>query len=521
VTASSTPHISSPHRLATRAGERVIAAGGSAVDGAIATAAVLTVVYPHMVSLGGDAWALVSPTAGEVVAVNGSGSYAHEADPAALRVRHGRSLPTYGIDTVTVPGGVAAWRDMHARWGVMPWADLFVAAIALAREGVTVPSALAREIRAHVEMIARDPGLASTFLDDSGKPIGEGTRLVQPVLARTLTAVASDGAQSMYGGAVGAAFVEGVRNLGSSMNLDDLAAHQTEFVEPIRRTFRSVEVVTSPPNSQGFVLLQLLAAFEQLNLTGPVGDQDPAVVARLFSLSNAERARLLADPRIAPLDVDAVLSDDYIAELVAHAKDSASVAWQGEGAPRPDGDTVAIVAMDGEGSAVTLIQSIFFAFGAMLLEPSTGIVLQNRGTSLSLSPTDAARLEPGARPPHTLMPVMLFRDSKAEFAVGTMGGQAQAQIQAQLIQRLELGEAPDSVVGNARWAVGPYGEGTNDHIMVEGRLSASAVAGLQASGLPLVRGAAWDDRAGHSQILQRIDGAIRRGTDPRADARDD
>lgn len=511
-----TTHIAAPHWRARRAGEAVLSRGGSAVDAAIASAAVLCVVYPHMVSLGGDAWALISPTPQETVALNGSGRAAASASGDELRAVHGDSLPTYGIDTVTVPGGVSAWAEMHQRWGVLPWRELFDDALELARDGVEVASALSREIVMHRERLRADPGMSSVFLDRDGNPLSEGALLRQSALARTLESIATRGADEFYQGQLAERFVAALGRLGSRLTVDDLAQHTADFVDPVRGTYGPFEVITSPPNSQGFVLLQLLAAFEQLGLEGRIGAERAAEVARLFSLSNRERERHLADPAVAPIGLDRLLSKNHIADLVLAAGNANPTT--APLSPRPDGDTIAVVAMDDEGRSVTLIQSIFYAFGAMVLEPGTGIVLQNRGTSFSLRPEHPARLTGRARPPHTLMPVMLARDSRVEYAVGTMGGQAQAQIQSQLLQNLVMGDSPQQAVDRPRWAVGPYGDPGTDAVLVEAALPSSVRDAIGAAGLPTVHGAVRDDRAGHSQIVQRTAKGVIAGTDPRADA---
>lgn len=509
-------HVAAPHWRARRAGEAMISRGGSAVDAAIASAAVLCVVYPHMVSLGGDAWALISPTPNEVVALNGTGRAAANASREELRAVHGDSLPTYGIDTVTVPGGVSAWAEMHQRWGVLPWKELFDDALELAGHGVEVASALSREIAMHRDRLRADPGMSSVFFDRDGNPLAEGELLRQPALARTLESIAAQGAEEFYRGQLAERFAAALGQLGSRLTADDLASHTADFVDPLRGTYGQFEVITSPPNSQGFVLLQLLAAFEQLGLEGRIGVERSAEVAQLFSLSNRERERHLADPAVEPVDLDRLLSKNHIAELV-HAAGNA-MPTTAPSTPRPDGDTVAVVAMDDEGRSVTLIQSIFYAFGAMVLERDTGIVLQNRGTSLSLRPDHPARLAGRARPPHTLMPVMLARDSQVEYAVGTMGGQAQAQIQSQLLHNLVMGDSPQEAVDRPRWAVGPYGDPGTDAVLVEAALPSDVRDLLSAAGLPTIHGATRDDRAGHSQIVHRTTEGVIAGTDPRADA---
>jgi gamma-glutamyltranspeptidase/glutathione hydrolase len=508
--------IASPHWRATEAGNRVLAESGSAVDAAIAAAAVLTVVYPHMVTLGGDAFALLGDADGAIVAANGSGAYAADASVDEVRRRNDGRMPTYGVDTITLPGGVAAWRDMHARAGRLPWPELFTEAIELARDGMEVAGALARDLDALRDKLVQDPGIREVFFDEDGVPASEGDHIRQPRLAESLSRIAEEGAEALYGGAVGSRLIEGLAARGSALTLEDLRRHRTEFVEPISVSYRGHEVVTTPPNSQGFVLLQMLEVLTDLGLTDALGSERADRLARLFAIGNRQRVQHLGDPRATEVDVAGLLARPRIDEILSGLESTPDA---GPRDPRPTGDTIAIVATDRFGASISLIQSIFFAFGSMVLEPTTGILLQNRGSSFSLEPGRTSTLRPGARPPHTLMPVMLRKDDEIVGVLGTMGGPSQAQIHAQLIQRLINGDDPQDVVSATRWVVGDYGDGPGDTVLVEERCAPDLRRDLAASGLPLVVGSEWDDRVGHSQVIMRAPGPIRVGTDPRADAK--
>lgn len=508
--------IATPHWQATEAGKRILARGGSAVDAAISAAAVLTVVYPHMVSIGGDAMALMAGEDGEIVAVNGTGAYARNARREDISFRHAGQMPSYGVDAITVPGAVAAWQDMHTRSGRLAWAELFSDAIALARDGMAVAGALSRDLESLKAGLVKDRGLRSLFFDSEGAPFGEGMIVRQPALAETMTLIAELGAAVLYGGSVGARLVDGLSRQGSALTLGDLSRHQTEFVQPISQSYRGLEVVTTPPNSQGFVLLQILGALSRMGISGALGVERAHQVARLFAASNAERS-YLGEPTNMAVSVDELLSEEHISLILNKvAQETRSAVEQ---SPRPTGDTVAIVAIDDRGEAVSLIQSVFFAFGSMILEPSTGILMQNRGSSFTLEEGKAATLQPGVRPPHTLMPVMLRREGQLNAVLGTMGGPSQAQIQAQLIQRLIDGEPPQHLVSQPRWVVGRYDGVHEDVVLAEARCSEDLRAELTKSGLPVAIGSEWDDRAGHSQVLLRNGMTVQVGTDPRADAK--
>jgi len=509
------PHaVASPHYAATAAGEQVLADGGSAVDAAIATAAVLCVVYPHMVSLGGDLWAVMSDTDGSVTAVNGSGLAAAALDADTVRAAGNEVMPTYGPHTITVPGAVRAWADLHAQAGVLPWERLFEAAIRLAEEGAPIAAALDRDIVGLADHLRADAGMRATFFHEDGSPKRAGTVLTQPALAATLKAIATDGPGALYGGSVGQAYVAGLQALGSKLEVADLEAQTSVLSEPLSFDGGDVEVLTSPPNSQGFVLGQLVHA--RAGRDDWLSTADYPHLARLFAVSNRERDRWLADPTVSPIDVEALTTGEHLAGMIAIA-DDASASLDGPVPTRATGDTVAIVAMDAEGRAITLIQSIFYAFGAGVLEPATGIVSQNRGSSFSLDEEHPAFLRGGTRPPHTLLPVLLRRDGAVVAAVGTMGGRSQAQIQMQLINGVRQGTHPQDIVTAPRYVVGAFGPNNEEVVLVENRLDQAAIDAFAPSAIPVLVTEAFDDRAGHSHILLRTDDGILVGTDPRAD----
>ncbi len=509
--------VATPHHLATRAGERALALGGSAVDAALAAAAVLTVVYPHMCAIGGDAQALLALPGGRVRALSGSGAAARAADASLLRDQHA-TMPIHGVHPITVPGLVAAWGDLHAAGGRLPWSALFTDALALAEQGTPVAAALGRDLTALHLRLGTDPGLRGVFFHADGRVLQTGDTLRQPALARSLLQLSVDGARAFYEGELAGRFVAGLRRLGAPLQTDDFAAHHSQWLEPLSTRFGGWEVLSNPPVAQGHVLMQLLEALVRLGLerADPLGPA-AATLTRLCALTAAQRDTVLGDPARGPVDLLSLLSPRTIDSLVAQAGDASQPLIPLQARPRPDGDTVAIVAQDAQGHAVTLIQSIFHAFGSGILEPDTGIVCQNRGAAFTLH-DGPARLVGGTRPPSTLTPSMLRRDGRLEIALGAMGGKSQPQILMQLMMRLAAGTAPAEALAAPRWVVGTFGTGSETVALVEGAASAQTRAHLAASGMPVVVGADRDDRAGHAQFVRHRAGqALDSATDPRAD----
>ena len=540
-TRSRTLALATPHAAATAAGRGAFAAGGTAVDAALAACATLTVVYPHMCSIGGDAIALLHAPGGQITAVNGSGAAPAALDAARVRAALERDpapvtrtgMPVRGPDTVTVPGVLAAWETLRGLGGVVSFARLLRPAITHAADGCPVSRSLAATLAWEPDLFAADPGLGEIFFRGGGAPGGirplvGGEVFRQPALAASLEAIAREGAGVFYRGELGARYVAGLRAAGSVLTTDDLAAHETEVAEPLRGSAFGHEIVTAPPNSQGYVLLQLVAALEELAGPGgvtldPLGP-DAAAFARLFALTGADRDRHLCDPRFHAVPLEELLGPARIRRL-AESSASGGAGELGAGsAGASAGDTIACVAADSDGWAVSIIQSVYRGFGAAILEPSTGIVAHDRGACFSLDPASPNLLEGGKRPLHTLMPMMVCREGRLAIVAGTMGGEAQPQIHAQILSRL-LRERGTEGQTAARGAVGiEAAVATPRWINSEGALLAEAdvpepcLAALRATGTPVELLEPADQTVGHAQYVRiGADGTLEAGTDPRAD----
>jgi gamma-glutamyltranspeptidase/glutathione hydrolase len=497
--------IATPHGVATAAGERAFAAGGNAIDAALAAAAALTVVYPHNCALGGDLFALVREPDGRTTSINASGPAGSATDAAALR-----AMPITGPETITVPGLVAGWDALHRRGAASSWADAIEPAVALARDGVPVAPGLAAAIAEAADAGAlADPGMASVFAP-AGTPLTAGEALAQPALADTLRELAQRGAGSFYRGAIAEQLLAGLGAVGSRLRAPDLAGFAPEETAPARTAFGDVEVLTSPPSSSGVLLLQALAALESAAPADPLGS-DAALLARIFHAGARERDRLLGDPR----DSDVTLGDWLGPEALAAALAGTGHAPAAEA--RPTGDTVAVVAVDAEGRAVSLIQSLFNSFGSRILEPRTGVLLHNRGAMFSLEPGHPNALAPGRRPAHTLMPVLVERDGGLLGVLGTMGGKVHAQIHVQVLLRLLSGQPAQDAVDAPRWIVGGMEVGEpDDTIRIEDGCAEATRQALGAAGLRLIDVPRRSDWLGHAQAIW-LDGGGSVGTDFRAD----
>ncbi|WP_082309354.1 gamma-glutamyltransferase family protein [Leucobacter musarum] len=494
--------ISTSHHLATEAGAAALRAGGNAIDAALAAVAALCVVYPNNTALGGDLVALVRNPAGEVRFLNATGPSPAAQTLETLRERYGDLLPLRGIDTVTVPGGVCGWNALHEYGATREWAQHFEAATRYAEEGVPTGRSVAAGIVEDREVLELDAGCRDIFFDN-GIPLTEGAPLVQPALAETLRRLAAGGSAEFYEGELAQQWVAGLQALGSTITLADVADYSAEWGEPLEGEFAGHRVLTGPPNSSGFMLLRALREISK-GIDEPLG-ADAGALARAFRDASAVRAASLADPRFG----GATGAELIAAEAPAHPPVR-------EG--KPTGDTVGLSAVSADGWAISLINSVYFGFGAAIIEPTTGILFQNRGTSFSLDPAHPNAFEPGKRPRHTLMPVMVLRGNELAWVPATMGGSVQPQIHTQLLLRSFAGATPQEATHAPRWIIDEPGIDGVVRSTIEENVTAEVHAAVEAAGFPLKVVPPNTEDLGHSNLI-RIgpDGAVDAASDPRSD----
>lgn len=509
--------VATPHHLATSAGLDTLRAGGSAMDAAIAANAVLTVLYPDQTSIGGDCFFIAwDAGAEEATAFNGSGAAPQLADPDELRAEGYAAMPRRGPRSVLVPGTIDAWVEGHRRFGRLPFDQLFGPAIRYARDGFPVSARLADVLQGQRDTIASLPGLAALFLANGILPAA-GERLALPSLAGTLKQIAAEGREPFYEGAIAAQIDATMRELGGWLTSDDLALHTGEWVDPIAAPYRDVDVLTVPPNSQGLSLLLALEMIDRLDLGdvwGAGGHLHPLIEAKklAFTIRNAH----LADPRFIDIDTDALLSRGSVDRLLA-AYDSDRA---GNGQIELPGDTVYLCAVDRDGNAVSMIQSIFQSFGSGIVAGDTGIILQNRGTYFSLVQDHPNELAPGKRTLHTLMPVLLRRESRLLGPIGTQGGDAQVQVLLQLITNLlDFGMEPQAAIDAPRWLAGGGPDASPFAVLLESGFPEITLPGLARRGHELTIIDPWNPNAGHAQLIlvDHQTGMLRGAADPRAD----
>jgi gamma-glutamyltranspeptidase/glutathione hydrolase len=520
--------VASPLQLATEAGLDTARRGGNAIDAALATAAVLTVAYPASCAIGGDLLALVREPDGRTMFINASGRALLATDIGEVRSKHSE-MPIHGPLPVTVPGVVGGWSALAARGAALPWRDLLAAAQEAASNGFPVSAGLAESIAEVVPELGGFPDLATVLCPD-GTPVAEGQTLRQPALGRTLGVLADSGPSALYDGELSTAFCAGLSERGVPMTRADLRDFRVDEAPPLSVDVDGWRVQAGRPSSQAYLLLRLLGmldCFEAPDAATALHRRLPADrLARAFLLLSEERDTILADPRYMTQSVEELLTPAALQKL---ADDVASTDGTGSirGAPsaHADGDTVAVVAADDEGRSVSLIQSLFHGFGSLILEPSTGILLHDRGACFVLDPHSPNVLAPGKRPLHTLSPVLaqsVAAPDADRLVVGTMGGHVQPQILTQVFSRLMANQTAQDAVGAPRFTVGAWeAEDPVDMLNVESDAEPEMLRELDDYPGPRTMLARHDSRVGHAHAIRvsgtATDTRFDTGSDPRSD----
>jgi gamma-glutamyltranspeptidase/glutathione hydrolase len=499
--------VASGHHLATVAGLTALRDGGSAVDAAIAAAAVCAVVLPHRTAIGGDVFALVyDARARQVTAYNGSGAAPAGVDSMAFVQGYGDR----GAKLSTVPGCVAAWGDMLADHGRLGLDRVLAPAIGYAAEGFPVSDVLSAGIADQGERLAADPTAGRTY-SPRGRHPRPGEMLQQPDLAATLRTIAADGAEAFYRGPLAERIAAGIASLGGWVDEADLAAHRTDRRDPIETTYRGLRIVGQPPVSQGHVLLEELAIADGLDLRTMGGGSAEQIhtMVEIKKLAFADRDALAGDPRSSGFVVDELLAEAFIAQRRRAIAGRAAERVESAALPA---DTTYLAVVDREGNAVSLIESVFSEFGAATIVPGTGILLNNRLSGFSLDPRSPNVLAPRKRPVHTLNTVIALDGSSPRFVYGTPGRQAQVQTNFQLaVGLIDHGLDVQEAIEAPRW----YHE-SGRTLQLESRFPEQVRKGLAAKGHELQVLGEWAMITGGAQAIAiDANGVFSGGADPR------
>ena len=440
--------------LATQVALEVLRKGGTAVDAAIAANAMLGLVEPTGCGIGGDLFAIVWDSDSKSLhGLNASGRSPRSLTLETIQEMGLEKIPSHGPLPVSVPGCVDGWFELHERFGRLPMEEVLAPAIHYSREGAPISELIAHYWRIGVRVLGEYPGFMETFAPDGEAP-GVGDVFANPRLAETLEAIARGGRSAFYEGEIAARIEDYMAEHGGFLTAEDLAAHESEWIEPVSTSYRGHEVWELPPNGQGIAALQMLNLLEPYDIAGMgFGSADYVhVFVEAKKLAFEDRARFYADMDFAEVPVEELISREYAEERgrLIQMDRARRVVPPGDPAALEDGDTIYLSVADGDGNMVSLIQSNYRGMGSGMTPGDLGFILQDRGELFTLEEGHPNVYEPGKRPFHTIIPAFVTRDGEPFMSFGVMGGATQPQGHVQILVNVidfgmniqEAGDAP-------------------------------------------------------------------------------
>jgi gamma-glutamyltranspeptidase/glutathione hydrolase len=497
--------------LATLAGVRVLMDGGNAIDAAVATAAVLGVVEPSSLGIGGDAFALFYSARDQALkALDASGRSPYAANLDFCRKSGFKGMPQRGIHSVTVPGAVHGWSALLDSYGTRRLSEVLQSAIHYADDGFPVAELTAESWHESEASLKNDEGAAINYLVNGRTPKA-GEIFKNPRMAKTLQHIADEGADVFYKADIAKKIVRCSEKKSGLFTLKDFADHRSDWVEEVTANYRGYDIYELPPATHGFVTLEILKVLEGFDLKamGPQSADALHLMIEAKKLAFADRDRYLADRDYMKVRVSDLFAPKRVAALRSRFR-SDQAAGEFETVPL-DVDTEYLAAADGEGNLVSFIQSNFMGFGSGIVEPETGIVLQNRGHLFSLDESHPNCIGPHKRCVHTLMPGMILKDGKPFAALGLKGGHVQPQVQVQIITNLiDFGMTVQETIAAARFN---HIEGLK--VGLEPSIPEATVQELKRRGHQTVGGNPESFGGAHAITIQPESGAFVGGSDPR------
>jgi gamma-glutamyltranspeptidase/glutathione hydrolase len=448
------------HPLATLTAIEILKRGGSAADAAVAANACLGFLEPVSSGIGGDCFVLAwDPKQTKVVALAGRSPKSLSLETARSRAKNG-ALPAFGAVSVSTPGAVDAWWNLHQRYGKLKWAELFEPAIHLATSGVPVPQIIGYYIQRNMAAFVHPgSGVEETAnalhtWAPSGKVVGEGDVFRNPDLARTYKMIAEGGRDAFYNGPIADTIEKYFKRIGGWLSKEDLKDQHAEWLDPLSTTYRGVEVFAMPANTQGLATLQMLNIIENFDLR-EMGFQSAASLHTQIEakrLAYEDRARYYADPHFAKIPIDWLKSKEYAAQRAKLIKPDQILTPIYPGQAPVQSDTTYFTVADSDGLMISQIQSNFRGMGSGLVADGLGFMFQDRGQLFSLQDGHPNIYAPGKRPFQTIIPGFACKDGKPWMSFGVMGGDMQPQGQSQIIiNRVDYGLDIQAAGDSPRW----------------------------------------------------------------------
>lgn len=513
-----------PNALATQSAVAVLREGGNAVEAMIAAAATIAVVYPHMNSIGGDGFWLIARPGEAPRGLEACGAAALAATPERYRAAGLERIPFRGgMAANTVAGTLSGWEAAHA-WsrealgGRLPLSRLLDDAIVYARDGFPITASQSRCVQTRADQLRGIAGFADTFLVDDAAPAA-GILWRQPRLADTLAHLARAGLDDFYRGELAQSMARELEAAGSPLSAEDLARHRAVWKTPLSMSHSLGALYNMPPPTQGLVSLLILGQLDRLfdrDRMQPLGAGYVHACVEATKQAFAVRDTCITDPAWMREPAEQWLAPAAIDAMAARIDPERAAPW---GNGKGPGDTVWMGVIDGNGVAVSFIQSIYHEFGSGVVLPGSGVQWQNRGCSFSLDPGSVNPLTPGRKPFHTLNPALArLRDGRT-IVYGNMGGDGQPQSQCAVFSRIAMfGWNPQAAIDAPRWLLGRTWGQDSDSLKLEPRFPADTVEALRALGHTVDLVEPYDEVMGHAgAIVRHADGTLEGGADPRSD----
>lgn len=484
------------HPLATQVALDMLKKGGNAIDAAIAANACLGLMEPTGNGIGGDIFVIIwHAKSGKLYGLNGSGRSPKSLTLEMLIDMGLKTIPAHGPIPVSVPGTIDGWFEMHSKFGSLPMTEILAPAIAYARNGFPVTELIAYYWDISARILSKFPGFSETYMP-SGKAPAKGEIFKNPFLANTLEKIALGGRDVFYKGEIAKTIARYMKRNGGYLSYEDMATHQSEWVEPVSVNYRGYDVWELPPNGQGIAALQMLNILEAFDIKSMgFGSKDYLhLLVESKKLAFEDRAKFYADPQFSEVPVAGLLSKDYAGERRKLIDPNKSAKRYDAGEPESD-NTIYLTVADKEGNMVSLIQSNYRGMGSGMTPDSLGFILQDRGELFSLEEGHANVYAPGKRPFHTIIPAFITKDGLPWVSFGVMGGAMQPQGHVQIVVNLidfgmnlqEAGDAPRvQHLGSSQ----PTGEEMTDGgtVYLESGFDYEVIRGLAQMGHKI----AWD-----------------------------
>ncbi|TSI05958.1 gamma-glutamyltransferase [Lysinibacillus sp. BW-2-10] len=525
--------VTTPHYLASQAAITTLQKGGNAIEAAIAAASTIGVVYPHMNGIGGDNfWLIYNAKTKELKALNASGRSGEMATINFYKSQGYTKIPSRGaLAANTVPGAVAGWGQAYAYSneemnGSLSWVSLLESAIHYAKEGFPVTpsqeywtSVNLDEKDTEFRALGRYAGFKQVFLKGN-RPYQAGDVMKQMDLAKTLTAIAENGANHFYNSELTEKVVADLQKHGGILTVEDFKKHTSDWVKPISVPYRDYVAYNLPPNTQGMASLSILNILNHINMKEIEEGSSTYYHVLVEAIKHAfvDRDRYLTDPNFMDIPISEILSEQHGLELAEKIRDSDRA--KELQLLDAKGDTVWLGIVDEYGNAVSFIQSIYHEFGSGFIPEGTGIVLQNRGSYFSLDENHVNALAPRKRSFHTLNPAMLLKNGNPTLVYGTMGGEGQPQTQAALVTRIvDYGMNVQEAIEAPRWLYGRTWGASSNSLKVENRISNEVLTELKQLGHDIEVLEEFTDTMGHAGgiLIDEKTNVKFGGADPRGD----